>query len=91
MIASSLVLAVVVGAGTVPIPDSVSRFPDPSYWPGIGVQQVGMMLRAVRADAGLAMRSEGPGPGQVIALGGEGRAPLGQAGAGASHVGPLSG
>ncbi len=67
MIGGCLVLAVVMGAGTVPIPDSVSRFPDPSYWPGMGAQQVRMMLAAVQADAGLEMRSAGPGPHQLMA------------------------
>lgn len=69
MIAPVLVLAasVIAAGGRVPIPESVVRFPDPSWWPGGGVQQEVNMLEAIRIEAGEAMRWAGPGPAQLQA------------------------
>jgi hypothetical protein len=66
-VTGAIALAVVLGAGTVPIPESVQRFPDPAYWPGSGVQQVGNMLEAIADQAGALMRTSGPGPQQLLA------------------------
>ena len=67
MIAGALLLAAVTGSGVIPVPASVSRFPDPSFWPGRGTQQVATMLAAVRTEAGGQMRTSGPGPHQLMA------------------------
>jgi hypothetical protein len=64
---SALLLAVVVGAGRIPVPESVSRFPDPVSFAGIGPGQEATMVTQVLADAGGALRSSGPGPQQLVA------------------------
>jgi len=64
---AALLLAATVSVGRLPIPDCVKRFPDPSYWPGIGAQQVGNMLAAIRDDAATELRTSGPGPQQLAA------------------------
>jgi hypothetical protein len=63
----ALLLAVVVGAGRVPIPESVMRFPDASGFAGIGPRQEVLMVEKVLKDAGLAVRALAPGPQQLAA------------------------
>jgi len=63
-------LALVVALATtppLPAPQSLARFPDASYWPGVGAQQVGNMLAELRRDSEQEMRSLGPGPQQLAA------------------------
>lgn len=62
-----LVLAATTGVGGVPVPDAVRRFPDSTYWPGVGLQQVGNMLAEVASSTGTSMMSVGPGPSQLMA------------------------
>lgn len=54
-------------AGVIPVPDAVTRFPDSSYWPGVGAQRDGNMLASIRQEAGEALLTRGPGPGQIMA------------------------
>ncbi|KDA54465.1 hypothetical protein EG19_12175 [Thermoanaerobaculum aquaticum] len=54
-------------AGVIPVPDSVKRFPDASYWPGVGAQRDGNMLAAIRKEAGEELLTRGPGPSQILA------------------------
>ncbi len=62
----SLVFAV-AAAHPLPGPQSLARFPDASYWPGVGLQQVGNMLAEIQRDSEQEMRSRGPGPQQLAA------------------------
>lgn len=54
-------------AGVIPVPDSVKRFPDSSYWPGVGAQRDGNMLAAIRQEAAEELLTRGPGPSQIMA------------------------
>lgn len=51
----------------LPAPQSLARFPDASYWPGVGLQQVATMLQEIQRDSEREMRSRGPGPQQLAA------------------------
>ncbi len=62
----TLVVAQAV-APSLPAPQSLARFPDATFWPGVGVQQVGNMLAEIRRDSEQEMRSRGPGPQQLAA------------------------
>ena len=62
----SFLLAVVAGAGIVPIPESVMRFPDPTAFPGTGTRRQTTMVSTVLEQAGSAMRASGPGPQQLV-------------------------
>lgn len=62
-----LVLAVVLGAGEIPITDAARRFPDPSTWPGTGRQRIENMLSDVRESQGNQLATRGPGPQQIAA------------------------
>lgn len=64
---SAVVLAVVVGAGTIPVPESVMKFPDPTSFNGLGLRREATMVTKVLADAGGALRGAGPGPQQIVA------------------------
>lgn len=64
--AAALALGVAV-APPLPGPQSLARFPDASYWPGVGAQQVGNMLAEIQRDSEREMRSRGPGPQQLAA------------------------
>lgn len=63
----AVLLAVALGVGRVPLPECVTRFPNPDYWPGRRSQQVSHMLEAIRSEAGTALRTSGPGPQQLAA------------------------
>jgi len=63
---AALLLAVVAGAGVVPIPESVMHFPDPAAFTGTGVRQQATMVTTALQDAGAAMRASGPGPQQIV-------------------------
>lgn len=65
MLAATLLAASV--AGIIPVPDAVKRFPDSSYWPGVGAQRDANMLAAIRQEAGEELLTRGPGPGQIVA------------------------
>ncbi|MGC8917121.1 MAG: hypothetical protein ACP5NF_09105 [Thermoanaerobaculum sp.] len=54
-------------AGIIPVPDAVKRFPDSSYWPGVGVQRDANMLEAIKRQAGEELLTRGPGPAQILA------------------------
>lgn len=60
-------LLAVASSPSLPAPEVLGRFPNASYWPGIGLQQVANMLADVRRDTELEMRSSGPGPQQLMA------------------------
>lgn len=64
---AGILLAVVLGAGQIPIASSVTRFPDPSSWPGYRGQQVANMLAEIARDAAPQLRTIGPGPAQLAA------------------------
>jgi hypothetical protein len=68
-----VVLAAAAGSAGIPRPQVMERFPDASYWPGVGSRQVANMLAEIQRDAWTAMRSEGPGPQQLAALWRSGR------------------
>lgn len=61
-----LVVAVAV-TPPLPGPQSLARFPNATYWPGVGMQQVGNMLAEIQRDSEREMRSRGPGPQQLAA------------------------
>jgi hypothetical protein len=61
-----LLLAVVLGAGPVPVPDAIVRFPDSSYYSESGPLRDANMLAAV-ASQGARLREVGPGPQQLAA------------------------
>jgi len=61
---ASLVLA--AGVGIIPVPDVVKRFPDPSYYPGVGVQREAEMLAAIQREVAEELLTRGPGPGQLL-------------------------
>ena len=63
---TSFLLAVVAGAGIVPIPESVMHFPDPAAFTGVGSRQQATMVTTVLEQAGSAMRATGPGPQQLV-------------------------
>jgi hypothetical protein len=62
-----LVVAAALGVGSIPVWDAVMRFPDSSYWPGVGRQRTANMLATIRSDVGRQMRTAGPGPQQLAA------------------------
>jgi hypothetical protein len=64
---TALLLAVVVGSATIPIPESAIRFPDPSGSAGVGMRQEVLMLTRALSDSGGLMRAVGPGPQQLVA------------------------
>ncbi len=61
-----LLPALALQAALLPAPPSVERFPDPSFWPGSGAQQVGNMMAAVLSEAVEPMLQSGPGPQQLL-------------------------
>jgi hypothetical protein len=63
----TLLLAVVLGAGRIPIPNSALRFPDSTASLGSGFQREANMLESALRDAGEALRGGGPGPQQLVA------------------------
>jgi hypothetical protein len=65
-LALPLLLATAV-APPLPAPQSLARFPDASYWPGVGLQQTANMLAELKRDCELEMRAHGPGPQQLAA------------------------
>lgn len=68
MIASAILLASAALSGaSIPVWDSVRRFPDSSYWPGSGRQRTSAMLTSIRNEVGAELRSVGPGPQQLLA------------------------
>lgn len=67
MLASLVAVVAVATAPSLPAPQSLARFPDASFWPGIGAQQVANMLAEIQRDSEQEMRSRGPGPQQLAA------------------------
>jgi hypothetical protein len=67
MIGPAILLAVVAGAGKIPIPEAAQRFPDSTAFLGAGLQREGHMLAAAIGDCGLGLRGDGPGPQQLAA------------------------
>ncbi|MCX7895338.1 MAG: hypothetical protein N2447_05215 [Thermoanaerobaculum sp.] len=61
-----ILLAAALG-GLIPVPDSVKRFPNSSYWPGVGVQRDANMLADIQREAGEELLTRGPGPSQIMA------------------------
>lgn len=60
---AGLLLAAV---GVIPASEAVKRFPDSSYYPGAGVQRDANLLQAIVTEAGEALLTRGPGPGQIM-------------------------
>ncbi|MGQ9751627.1 MAG: hypothetical protein ACUVRE_03125 [Thermoanaerobaculaceae bacterium] len=54
------------GVGVIPVPEAVKRFPDSSFYPGSGVQRDANLLQAIVTEAGEALLTRGPGPGQIM-------------------------
>ncbi len=67
MIGTAILLAVVAGAGRIPITENVQRFPDSTAFLGAGSRRESNMLAAVLRDSGQALRGGGPGPQQLAA------------------------
>jgi|YNPBryunderm2012_1023409.scaffolds.fasta_scaffold11490_2 hypothetical protein len=67
MLAPLALVAAQAVAPPLPAPQSLARFPDASYWPGAGLQQVSNMLAEIQRDSEQEMRSHGPGPQQLAA------------------------
>ncbi len=65
LLAPLLLAALPVGA--IPVWDCIARFPNASYWPGVGQQKTSNMLKEIRRDVGGQMRGAGPGPQQLAA------------------------
>lgn len=62
-----LLLAVVLGAGRVPITEATMKFPDSSSWSGAGQRRVENMLADVRSAQETRLAAVGPGPQQLAA------------------------
>lgn len=54
------------GVGVIPVPEAVKRFPDSSFYPGSGAQRDANLLKAIVKEAGEALLTRGPGPGQIM-------------------------
>ncbi len=63
----SLAVAAALGTGSIPVWDAVQRFPDSSFWPGVGRQRTANMLATIRSEVGRQLRTAGPGPQQLAA------------------------
>jgi hypothetical protein len=63
----ALLLAVVFGAGKIPVPAVAVQFPDASAFVGVGLQRENNMVRAAVRETGSALLSRGPGPQQLAA------------------------
>jgi hypothetical protein len=66
-VGTALVLAVVLGVGKIPIPETATQFPDCTAFAGAGLNREANMLAAALADSGRALRGGGPGPQQLAA------------------------
>jgi len=63
----TLVLAVVLGSGAVPISEATMRFPNADTWSGGAQQRVVNMLADINESQGNRMATSGPGPQQLAA------------------------
>jgi len=60
-------LLLAASVGIIPVPEVVKRFPDPSYYPGVGVQREAHMLDVIQREVAEELLTRGPGPGQLLA------------------------